>query len=549
MSSQCLVLSIDQGTSSTRCGVWTNDGQCIASHQIPLQSLFPQSGWVEQDPSLVFEDVMTCIEVTCKNLVVKGIPVSSIKSIGITNQRETTIAWDKESGKPLHNAIVWSDTRTTPTVERLIAETPTNDKCHFQKRCGLPISTYFSAVKIRWLLDNVDVIRLEANGGRCMFGTMDTWLIWHLTGGISGGKYVTDVTNASRTMLMNINTLEWDSVLCKFFGVKMDWLPTICSSAEVYGNVAKGVLKGIPIAACLGDQHAALVGQKCFRKGEAKNTYGTGCFLLSNTGKNPVFSRHGLLTTVGYKLGKDQKCVYALEGSVAVAGSCITWLRDNLNIIEKEHEVEKLASSVANTAGVYFVPAFSGLLAPHWRPDARGIIVGLSHSSTKAHIARAALEAVCFQTREVLEAMAKDCTFAISSLRVDGGMTNNSLMLQFQADILGVPVLKPHNIETTSFGAALAAGLHVGWSLEENNDTVKELQPKFSVDERDEQYARWKAAVQRSLGWERGTTRINVIQPSMVKKQPSNPIRTGVMIALGVAGVLVAVFAYNKWKK
>merc|ERR1719326_405773 len=456
---------------------------------------------MEQDPLEILEQVHECISKVCSVLEDKGYSASAIKVIGITNQRETTVVWDKQTGQPLHNAIVWQDTRTASTVQRLINDTPRQDKYHFQKKCGLPFSTYFSAVKLRWMLDNIPLVREEVAAGRCLCGTIDSWLIWNLTGGLDGGAHVTDVTNASRTMLMNLNTLKWDPAVCKFFAIPLSILPDIRSSAEVYGHLTSGPLKGIPISACLGDQHAALVGQNCFEAGQAKNTYGTGCFMLSNIGRKPVFSRHGLLTTVAYKLGPNAPCVYALEGAVAVAGSGVRWLRDNLSIISAAPEVEQLASKVDSSHGVFFVPAFSGLLAPHWRPDARGTIVGLTQYSTKAHIARATLDAVAFQTREVLEAMAKDCGCATTSLRVDGGMTANDLLMQIQADTLGVEVCRPSNVETTSWGAALAAGLHIGWSARSVDEHMAVFTPRMPVDERDARYRFWKKAVVRSFGW------------------------------------------------
>ncbi|XP_077986011.1 glycerol kinase-like isoform X2 [Glandiceps talaboti] len=458
----------------------------------------------------ILQSVYDVLDKTKQNLKDLNIDPFNIKAVGITNQRETTVVWDKTTGKPLYNAIVWLDMRTGPTVEELIEKAPGKKKEYLQALCGLPLSTYFSAVKLRWLMDNVPDVQQAVLEQRCMFGTVDSWLLWNLTGGLNGGLHITDVTNASRTMLMNIHSLQWDEKLCNFFNIPMSVLPEIRSSAEVYGNLCNGPLSGIPIAGVLGDQQAALVGQTCFTKGMAKNTYGTGCFLLYNTGEEAVLSKNGLLTTVGYKLGKDKPTVYALEGSVAIAGAAVRWLRDNLGIIKEAADIEPLAASVESTHGTYFVPAFSGLYAPYWQSDARGIICGLTQFTSKAHIARAALEAVCFQTREILDAMNQDCGIPMQKVQVDGGMTANNLLMQLQSDILGIPIVKPAMPETTALGAAMAAGYAIGvWSLAAEDltaITTDTYTPVITQEERDARYGKWKLAVQRSMKWEGHTS-------------------------------------------
>ncbi|CAN7982476.1 unnamed protein product [Ixodes hexagonus] len=420
----------------------------------------------------ILNSVHECIENTVEKLKDLEIDPQDVKAIGVSNQRETTIVWDKFTGKPLYNAIVWLDNRTVDTVERLLDKTPGHDKEYLKKKCGLPLSTYFSAVKLVWLLENIPEVKQAVDEDRCMFGTVDTWLLYNLTGGTKGGVHITDVTNASRTMLMDIETLEWDKYLCNFFGVPMSVLPSIRSSSEIYGMLCDGPLADVPISGCLGDQNAALVGQLCFSIGQAKCTYGTGCFLLCNTGLEIVQSKHGLLTTVAYKLGPNRPVQYALEGSVAIAGAAVRWLRDNLSVINNSWEVEKLAKTVNSCHGVYFVPAFSGLYAPYWQSDARGIICGLTQFTTKAHIARATLEAVCFQVREILDAMDRDTGVALKQLLVDGGMAVNELLMQLQADLVGISVMRPQMSETTALGAAIAAGAAEKidvWSLDSNN--------------------------------------------------------------------------------
>ncbi|XP_070786518.1 glycerol kinase [Enoplosus armatus] len=510
-----LVAAIDQGTSSTRFLVFNSKtAELLSHHQVEIKQSFPKEGWVEEDPKEILQSVYECMERTCEKLTQLNIDISNIKAIGVTNQRETTLVWDKETGEPLYNAIVWLDLRTQSTVERLINKTPGRNKNHLKHKTGLPISTYFSAVKLRWLMDNVDEVHEAVVSHRAMFGTVDSWLIWCLTGGKSGGVHCTDVTNASRTMLFNIHTMDWDPELCKYFGIPMEILPRVRSSSEIYGlmkicsSLKSGALSGIPISGCLGDQSAALVGQMCFQDGQAKNTYGTGCFLLRSTGAKPVMSDHGLLTTVAYKLGRDQPACYALEGSVAIAGAVVRWLQDNLGIIGSSEELEKLAASVGTSYGCYFVPAFSGLYAPYWEPSARGIICGLTQYTNKSHLAFAALEAVCFQTREILDAMNQDSGIPLTQLQVDGGMTSNRLLMQLQADILCIPVVKPSMPETTALGAAMAAGAAEGvsvWSLNPEDlseVTSEKFEPQINPEESEFRYARWKKAVQKSMNWE-----------------------------------------------
>uniref|UniRef100_A0A8D0DFA8 Probable glycerol kinase n=1 Tax=Sander lucioperca TaxID=283035 RepID=A0A8D0DFA8_SANLU len=496
-----LVAAIDQGTSSTRFLVFNaKTAELLSHHQVEIKQSFPKEGWVEEDPKEILQSVFECMERTCEKLTQLNIDISNIKAIGVTNQRETTLVWDKETGEPLYNAIdFWLN------------------KNHLKHKTGLPISTYFSAVKLRWLMDNVDEVHEAVVSHRAMFGTVDSWLIWCLTGGKSGGVHCTDVTNASRTMLFNIHTLEWDPELCKYFGIPMEILPRVRSSSEIYGLMKSGALSGIPISGCLGDQSAALVGQMCFQDGQAKNTYGTGCFLLRNTGAKPVMSDHGLLTTVAYKLGRDKPACYALEGSVAIAGAVVRWLQDNLGIIGSSEELEKLAASVGTSYGCYFVPAFSGLYAPYWEPSARGIICGLTQFTNKSHVAFAALEAVCFQTREILDAMNQDSGIPLTQLQVDGGMTSNRLLMQLQADILCIPVVKPSMPETTALGAAMAAGAAEGvsvWSLSPEDlseVTSEKFEPQINPEESEFRYARWKKAVQKSMNWE--TTEVSAPIP------------------------------------
>uniref|UniRef100_UPI003D7F9ED8 glycerol kinase 2 n=1 Tax=Equus caballus TaxID=9796 RepID=UPI003D7F9ED8 len=502
-----LVGAVVQGTNSSRFLVFNSKtAELLCRHQVELTQEFPKEGWVEQDPKEILQSVYECIEKTCEKLGELNINISNIKAIGVSNQRETTVIWDKVTGEPLYNAVVWLDLRTQSTVENLSKKIPGNNN-FVKSKTGLPLSTYFSAVKLRWILDNVRKVQKAVEEGRALFGTVDSWLIWSLTGGVNGGVHCTDVTNASRTMLFNIHSLEWDKELCDFFEIPMDILPKVWSSSEIYGLMKAGALEGVPISGCLGDQSAALVGQMCFQEGQAKNTYGTGCFLLCNTGRKCVFSEHGLLTTVAYKLGRDKPVCYALEGSVAIAGAVVRWLRDNLGIIETAEEIEKLAKEVGTSYGCYFIPAFSGLYAPYWDPSARGLICGLTQFTNKRHIAFAALEAVCFQTREILDAMNRDCGIPLSHLQVDGGLTNNKVLMQLQADILHIPVIKSCMSETTALGAAMAAGAAEGvgvWSLEPEDlstITIERFEPRIQATESNTRYSTWKKAVMKSMGW------------------------------------------------
>uniref|UniRef100_G3QV55 glycerol kinase n=1 Tax=Gorilla gorilla gorilla TaxID=9595 RepID=G3QV55_GORGO len=514
-----LVGAVDQGTSSTRFLVFNSKtAELLSHHQVEIKQEFPREGWVEQDPKEILHSVYECIEKTCEKLGQLNIDISNIKAIGVSNQRETTVVWDKITGEPLYNAVVWLDLRTQSTVESLSKRIPGNNN-FVKSKTGLPLSTYFSAVKLRWLLDNVRKVQKAVEEKRALFGTIDSWLIWSLTGGVNGGVHCTDVTNASRTMLFNIHSLEWDKQLCEFFGIPMEILPNVRSSSEIYGLMKAGALEGVPISGCLGDQSAALVGQMCFQIGQAKNTFilknwFIDCIILylcyfnfKKKCSHCVFSDHGLLTTVAYKLGRDKPVYYALEGSVAIAGAVIRWLRDNLGIIKTSEEIEKLAKEVGTSYGCYFVPAFSGLYAPYWEPSARGIICGLTQFTNKCHIAFAALEAVCFQTREILDAMNRDCGIPLSHLQVDGGMTSNKILMQLQADILYIPVVKPSMPETTALGAAMAAGAAEGvgvWSLEPEDlsaVTMERFEPQINAEESEIRYSTWKKAVMKSMGW------------------------------------------------
>ncbi|SMO61258.1 glycerol kinase GlpK [Propioniciclava tarda] len=500
MADQRFILAIDQGTTSTRAIVFDHAGRPVATGQKEHAQIFPRAGWVEHDPLEIWANTR---EVVGEALAKADINRHALAAVGITNQRETAVVWDAATGVPVYNAIVWQDTRTHQLVADLGgADGP--DK--YKARVGLPLATYFSGPKVRWILDNVDGARARAEAGELLMGTIDTWVIWNLTGGPDGGVHVTDVTNASRTMLMDLKTLAWDPEIAADMGIPISMLPTITSSAEVYGYGAKdGLLIDTPIAGNLGDQHAATFGQACFEKGMAKNTYGTGCFMLMNTGTEPVPSKHGLLTTVCYQIG-DTAPVYALEGSIAVTGSLIQWLRDNLQLVDSAADVEALAASVDDNGGAYFVPAFSGLFAPYWRGDARGALVGLTRYVNRAHIARAALEASAYQTREVLDAMEADSGVRLIELRVDGGMTANELLMQFQADQLGVEVVRPVVAETTALGAAYAAGIAVGfWAGEAdvvaNWAAGKRWTPTMDAAERDRLYRSWKKAVTKTFDW------------------------------------------------
>ncbi|PAC28160.1 glycerol kinase GlpK [Flectobacillus sp. BAB-3569] len=491
--------SIDQGTTSTRFIIFDKQGNMISVGQKEHAQIYPQAGWVEHDATEIWQNTQEVIGLA---LGKANLSPQDLAAVGITNQRETTVIWNKHTGEPYYNALVWQDTRVGNTVAELEASRGSN--C-FREKTGLPLATYFSGLKIKWLLDNVEGLREAAQNGEAIFGNMDTYVIWNLTGGTDGGIHVTDVTNASRTQLMNLHTMQWDDEILEILDIPKQILPEIRSSSEVYAE-AKGLLVGVPVAGDLGDQQAALVGQTCFAAGEAKNTYGTGCFMLLNTGTTPTPSTHGLLTTVAYQFGKEP-VHYALEGSVAITGALVQWLRDNLGIIEKSSDIEDLAKSVEDNGGCYFVPAFSGLYAPYWKADARGIIAGLTRYVNKGHIARAALEATAFQTLEVLESMEKDAKIEISSLRVDGGMVVNEMLMQFQSDMLDVPVVCPAMIETTALGAAYAAGLAVGYwqdlnDLKQNWGIAHTWTPDMPSEQREKLYHYWKKAVTRSFEWE-----------------------------------------------
>jgi glycerol kinase len=480
------IAAIDQGTTSSRCIVFDQSGGIVSVAQREHRQIFPKPGWVEHDATEIWTNVQTVVR---DALAHASLSFGDIAAFGITNQRETTVVWDKATGEPVHNAVVWQDTRTDALIKQL------GDQDRFRTRSGLPLATYFSGPKLRWLLDNVDGLRARAERGEVLFGTMDTWLIWNLT-----GRHVTDVTNASRTMLMNLETLDWDSELIDAMDVPRAMLPEIRSSSEVYGTY-----EGVPVASALGDQQAALFGQTCFEPGEGKCTYGTGAFLLVNTGDKPVLSQNGLLTTVGYKIG-DEPAAYALEGAVAVTGALVQWFRDKVGLISSAAEIETLARTVEDNGGAYFVPAFSGLFAPHWRSDARGVIAGLTGYISRGHLARAVLEASAWQTREVVDAMNADSGVDLTTLRVDGGMTANNLLMQFLSDVLDVPVVRPIVAETTCLGAAYAAGLAVGYwpdteALEANWHKAAEWEPSMEPAVRDKGYRKWKKAVERTVGW------------------------------------------------
>ncbi len=490
--------AIDQGTTSTRFIVFDGQGAIVALAQKEHQQIYPQPGWVEHSPAEIARNTE---EVIAAALHSAKLTAQDLVAVGITNQRETTVVWDR-SGRPIHNALVWQDTRVDPLVAFYSGE---GGKDRFRARTGLPLASYFSGLKLKWLLDHVADARKRAVAGELLFGTIDSWVLWNMTGGARGGLHVTDVTNASRTQLMRLDSLAWDDELLKTFSIPHSLLPRIVSSSEVYGEIATGALRGVPIAGILGDQQAALVGQTCFNPGEAKNTYGTGCFLLMNTGTTPVSSAAGLITTVAYRLG-NEPAHYALEGSIAIAGALVQWLRDNLGVIANSNDVEDLAASVANNGDVYIVPAFSGLYAPYWKDNARGVIAGLTRYATRAHIARAALEATAYQTRDVVTAMEQDSGIKLSELRVDGGMVVNELLMQFQADILDVAVVRPKVTETTALGAAYAAGLATGYwrnteELRQNWGVAKRWAPTMSKEQRARFYAAWKKAVTRSFGW------------------------------------------------
>jgi glycerol kinase len=495
--------AVDQGTTSTRFMIFDHGGNEVARHQLEHEQILPRAGWVEHNPVEIWERTSTVMRTALKDA---DLGPTDLAAVGVTNQRETAVVWDRRTGRPYHNAIVWQDTRTDRIASALDRDGRGDV---IRRRAGLPPATYFSGGKVQWILENVDGVREAAERGDAIFGTTDTWVIWNLTGGVEGGSHVTDPTNASRTMLMDLETLDWDDELLGFFGIPRSMLPEIVPSSapDGYGETLRsGPLGGaVPLTGDLGDQHAAMVGQVCFDVGQAKNTYGTGNFMLLNTGHELVRSHNGLLTTVCYQFGDDDP-VYALEGSIAVTGSAIQWLRDQLDIIDDAAESETLARQVPDSGGLYFVPAFSGLFAPYWRSDARGAIVGMSRFNTKQHVARAALEAICYQSRDVVDAMAEDSGVDLEVLRVDGGITANDLCMQIQADVLGVPVSKPVVAETTALGAAYAAGLAVGFwkdtdELRANWNEDKRWEPSIDEEAREAGYAGWKKAVQRTLDW------------------------------------------------
>jgi glycerol kinase len=491
--------ALDQGTTSTRFMIFDRAGRIVSVAQKEHAQIFPKPGWVEHDPDEIWRRTQEVIQAAMQR---QDLRPKDLAAIGITNQRETTLVWERSTGRPVYNAIVWQDTRVADDVAEFSKQ---GGQDRFRGKTGLPLATYFSGLKIRWILNNVPGARQRAEAGELLFGNVDTFLLWKLTGGTSGGVHVTDVTNASRTQLMDLQKLGWDAEILKIFGIPEKMLPKIASSSEIYGEAVPESIRGVKIAGILGDQQAALVGQTCFQPGEAKNTYGTGCFLLMNCGEKQVQSKFGLLTTVAYKLGA-KPAHYALEGSVAIAGALVQWLRDNLGIIEKSQDVETLARSVNDNGGVYFVPAFSGLYAPHWKANARGVIAGLTRYANKGHLARATLEATAFQTREVLEAMQKDSGITLHNLRTDGGMVKDEMLMQFQSDILNIPVVRPVIQETTALGAAYAAGLAVGYykdleDLKANWAVDHTWEPHLEERERERLYASWKKAVTRSLDW------------------------------------------------
>jgi len=490
--------SIDQGTTSTRFMVFDLHGEVVALEQREHQQFYPQPGWVEHDPLEIWQRTREVITTALNKF---RIDPQDIVALGITNQRETTLVWNRKTGKPYYPAIVWQDTRTASICASLAEE---GGQDRFRDRTGLPLATYFSGPKLKWILDNIPGVREDALKGEAIFGTVDTWLIWNLTGGPAGGLHLTDVTNASRTLCMNLSTLDWDGEILEIMGIPRSMMPEIRPSSEIYGYCTD-LLPRIPVAADLGDQQAALFGQACFSPGEAKNTYGTGCFLLLNTGERPTPSTSGLLTTLGYQIGKNP-AIYCLEGSIAIAGALVQWLRDNLGLIEKSSDIEPLARTVNDNGGIYFVPAFSGLFAPYWRSDARGVIVGLTRYIHRGHIARAVLEATAYQTREVVEAMEKDAGIHLTGLKVDGGMVKNDLLMQFQADLLNVPVVRPKVSETTALGAAYAAGLALGFwpdlsALQANWQKDQEWRPRMDAETREKYYSSWKKAVTRTFDW------------------------------------------------
>ncbi|SPQ97441.1 glycerol kinase [Plasmodiophora brassicae] len=532
--------AVDQGTSSTRFALFDRSGAMVASEQQPIKIISTRPGWAEHDPVEMLEIVRRCI-----GEVMRPRNSSDVVSVGVTNQRETLVAWDPQTGSPFYNAILWLDTRTADTCSAL--ERKTGSKDYFRSICGLPISTYFSAVKMMWLMENVPDVKKAVKQRRCLIGTVDCWLIWNLTGGPQGGVHVTDVTNASRTMLMDLKTLHWSPAVCDMLGIPRHVLPKIASSSEKYGEFEEtSPLARIPISGCIGDQHAAMLGQLCFQPGQVKTTYGTGAFMVCNTGRRIVQSKHGLLTTVCFKLGPNADCLYALEGSVAYAGAIVQWLRDHLGIINSSAEINKLAESVPDNGGVYFVTALSGLFAPHWRDDARGLIIGLTQHSTKAHIARAALEAVCYSIREVMEAMEKDSGTKLTLLRVDGGMSVSDTIMQMQANVVQLQTERPSMLETTALGAAIAAGLASGFWTSIDDVTAccgtsyKVFSPNVPRPVYEATFSKYKRAIRRAIGWIPGSPEESPSAHSKGKVRASNWLQlSAVSIGSAAAGALL----------
>ncbi|OQV14231.1 putative glycerol kinase 3 [Hypsibius exemplaris] len=543
---ESLIATLDAGTSSIRCMIFGSQRQVLAMHQLEIRRIYPEPSWVEQDPRDIMAKSIECINKAVDDLIFAGYGAENIKGLGITNQRETTVVWDKRTGEPLYNAILWLDNRTADLSATLIAGKGKGQADCLQAACGLPIHPYFSALKLRWMMDNVPAVKESINTQSCLFGTVDSWILWNLTGGVAHGVHKTDVTNASRSMLMNLKTLQWDDKLIDFFGIPKTVLPQICSSSEIYGDIRVSHLAGRPVAGILGDQMAALVGHGCMKPGTAKNTYGTGCFLLANIGEEIKISKHGLLTTVAYQLGPESQPVYALEGSVAIAGAVITWLQKNLQMIDQPDEVDRLAGSVSDSGGIYFVPAFSGLFAPHWDTEARGTICGLTEYVHKAHFARAALESVAFQVCEIVDAIKFDSGVELSRIQVDGGMSHSNLLMQFQADMSAIPVCVPKMAEITSLGAAIAAARAVGCteffrgdsgsSSCDSDDYFKQrFLPKITPEERSQKYSYWKEAVQRSMHWNKNSRR----DPKPTS--PDGPSRFGVVAVAAVGGALTSL--------
>ncbi|KAH8301873.1 hypothetical protein KR044_000083, partial [Drosophila immigrans] len=502
-----LIGVIDEGTKTITFSVYTTpDFKEIAAHSDDLAVISPQDGWYEQDPMAMLKSINHCAQEAFKQLEQKNYSVSDIASVGITNQRETTIVWDAVTGKPLYNAIVWKDIRTSTTVEKIIAKV--GDANHFLETTGLPISTYFSALKIKWLHDNVPEVKQAMRQKRCKAGTVDSWIIWNLT---NGGLHITDVTNASRTLLMNLSTQNWDPVLLRTFGIDEEMLPRIHSCSEIFGKVTsdRSALQGIVLSGIMGNQQASLLGQMCVKPGQTKNTYRSGCFLLCNTGQTPVFSRHGMLTTIAYKLGPNAPTIYALEGSVSVAGHALSWLQYKVRLLPNSKDAEKYADMVPTSGDVYFVPAFTGLYAPYWSQNARGIIIGLTQFTRKNHIVRAALESICFQTRDILECMHQECGYEINKIHADGKLTSNNLLMQLQADTAGLPIFRSQLLDSTAFGAAMCAANAEGINLCRfepqrryyENVHYDTFLPTTTASEREERYGKWKRAVERCLGW------------------------------------------------